>query len=366
MKSVAVLGNYLFRTKKTGIEVWAGEIVRRLLRFPDIGWHLLLDRRLESTAAAVEFPAERVFIGTGTAMAVLRDIRRAVRSNRFDAFFNPSQYTYFARTQRSYACGFDVAWRFYPDYFPASRRIVFEALTRYLCTHCARVFCISKSTRTDLVEHYGLDEDRAVLTYPGYDETLFTAVGQSGDEAALAKFGIRRPYLLHLGTLQRRKNIELLVEVFERLERPDLQLVLAGGRGWGSEDILRRVAESPRARDICVTGYVTDPEKAALYRGAAAFANLSLYEGFGIPIVEAMACGAPVVAARASAFPEIVERDDYLADLGSIGDIVGKTRHVLDADRERLSVFFRSRARAFRWDAAARTIHDCLLGEETG
>ena len=359
-QSIGILANYLFRDKKTGVEVYATEIVSRLLLRPEVDWCLLVDRHLEAQAGA-RFPGVRRLPLTGSlGVDLVWSIPRYAAKGEFRVFFNPTQYTYFGPSQRSAACGFDVAWRYYPSYFPLRQRLIFEGLTRYLCHACEKIFCISKSTIADLVSHFGLAEHKAVLAYPAYDCELYNPSPHDSDADILNALGVRGPYVLHLGTLQRRKNVELLIDVFERLERSDLQLVLAGGPGWGYPEILARIRNSRLSRAILQTGDVTDQQKAALYRNAAVFANLSLYEGFGIPVLEAMACGAPTMVSRASSFPEILDDERFSVDLGVREEIVSKMKALLvdgpSSVRERML----QRAARFSWSQSAGKIFAAL------
>jgi glycosyltransferase involved in cell wall biosynthesis len=150
---------------------------------------------------------------------------------------------------------------------------------RHAAETCDVVFANSRFTAADLVDVLGIDEERIVPAPPGLPDGL----GPDGDAADLGG-----PAILALGTIEPRKNLARLVEAW-RLLADDLGLVLAGGEGWGDRPDLA----DPRIRRL---GYVPDDEIARLYRGAAVYAYPSMFEGFGMPIVEAMACGTPVVA----------------------------------------------------------------------
>ena len=150
---------------------------------------------------------------------------------------------------------------------------------RHAAETCDVVFANSRFTAADLVDVLGIDEERIVPAPPGLPDGL----GPDGDAADLGG-----PAILALGTIEPRKNLARLVEAW-RLVADELGLVLAGGEGWGDRPDLA----DPR---ILRLGYVPDEEIARLYRGAAVYAYPSMFEGFGMPIVEAMACGTPVVA----------------------------------------------------------------------
>jgi len=358
--TIGILANYLFREKKTGIEVYATEIVSRLLRIKEVDWRILVGKSL-LVRAKQEFPSIPSLSLSGyLPKDLLYDIPRYVAGGEFEYFFNPSQYTFRGRHQQSAVCGFDVAWNYYPEYFPLSKRLAFDGLTRYLCRVCPRVICISKSTIRDMVSLYGLDEDKAVLAYPAFDTMLFNPQPREADLGVLAKFGVKGEFVLHLGTLQRRKNVELLIDLFGRLKSNDLQLVLAGGPGWGYKEIVEKVRTSGRSNAIILTGFVSDQEKAALYRNASLYANLSLYEGFGIPILEAMACGAPTLVSKKSSFPEILDSERFSANLERPEEIVAKMEDLIIGGRPAASDILVKKAAQFSWEKTAKTVFATL------
>ena len=178
--------------------------------------------------------------------------------------------------------------------------------------------------------------------------------------AVLARHGLDRPYLLSVGTLEPRKNLPFLVEVFERLRGFDGDLVLAGMKGWNYGPILERVARSPLASRIRHLDYPADTDLPALYAGAAAFVFPSLYEGFGFTPLEAMACGAPAIVSTGGSLPEVCgdgaeivagfEADEWAARVAAVlGD---------SARRAALTARGATNAARFTWDETARKTWD--------
>lgn len=359
-KRIAIFGKYLLREKRTGIEVYAKEIIDRLLAGRGATWKLIMNKR-HKVLAEQKYPGVEVLsVGDRLPKNLICDIPRMVRRGDLDAFFNPSQYTYFGKSQISVGCAFDVAWRFYPQYFPLQRKVAFEALTRYLCSHCRKIICISKSTMRDLVRFYRCPEDKLVLAYPGYDTSMYSPASQPRDAEVLLKYGVRRPYILYLGTLQRRKNVETLVAAFDRMKKRDVQLVLAGAKGWFFEAIAEKIDASPRKKAIQVIGFVEDIDKPAMYRNAAAFVNLSLYEGFGIPVLEAIASGAPAIIANASSFPEIVDNEHFLVDARNANEVAERIDEIVEDGKEKHAEYFAQRVRNFSWNHSAEKVREAL------
>ncbi len=165
----------------------------------------------------------------------------------------------------------------------------------------------SASTRQDLIELLQVPPERVAVLYPGV-EPHFAPQSEARVGHVLAGYGVRRPYILALGTLQPRKNFARLIRAYHLLrQRHDLphQLVIGGGRGWLEEEIHRTIAELGLGASVLLAGYVADEDLPALYSGAEVFAFPSLYEGFGLPVLEAMACGTPVVTGNVSSLPEV-------------------------------------------------------------
>ncbi len=170
----------------------------------------------------------------------------------------------------------------------------------------------------------------------------------------LARLGVDRPYIYFLSTIQPRKNLIRLVEAFEALDDDDLLLVIAGGTGWLSGTIEERINNSPVARRIRRLGYVSDDDVPALYNGAQVFALPSLYEGFGMGVLEAMACGCPVVTSNVSSLPEIAGSAATLVDPTSVTSIRdGLLQAMAPAQRDRLITMGLERANGFNWTRTA-------------
>jgi glycosyltransferase involved in cell wall biosynthesis len=158
------------------------------------------------------------------------------------------------------------------------------------------------------MEYYHIPEHRLRVVYHGYDREQFFPRSPDEIKTAKNKFGLKYKYIIYLGTLQKRKNIVRLIEAYAQLrdERHiEHQLVIAGKRGWLYEDIFETVKQLQLKSNVVFTDYMPVATAAALYSGSEAYILPSLYEGFGMPVIEAMACGAPVIVSSAPPLPEI-------------------------------------------------------------
>ncbi|NLD71706.1 MAG: glycosyltransferase family 4 protein [Chloroflexi bacterium] len=223
------------------------------------------------------------------------------------------------------------------------------------------VLADSESTRRDVIELLGIAEDRVRTLYAGVEERFSRPAEPDAVEAVRRRYGIARPYILGLGTLQPRKNFPALIRAYHALREThgvEHQLVIGGGRGWLDDEIYATIDALGLEGDVLLPGYVDDADLPALYTGAAVFAFPSLYEGFGIPILEAMACGTPVVSADASSLPEVTGDAALLVSPHDVEALAHALWRLLDDGdlRETLVERGRQRVALFRWEAAARTL----------
>jgi len=170
------------------------------------------------------------------------------------------------------------------------------------------VITVSNFSKSEIVRLLAVPESKVHVVHNACSAAFTTAAPAGSDEAVLSGRGIRKPYLLSVGTLEPRKNLRSLLDAFALVRsrgHANLRLVLAGARGWGYDDLLRRVSKPDIAPFVTLTGFLPEHELAALYRQAQALVFPSLYEGFGIPVLEAMACGCPVLAGRVASIPEV-------------------------------------------------------------
>jgi glycosyltransferase involved in cell wall biosynthesis len=196
----------------------------------------------------------------------------------------------------------DMTMTLFPECHTAKKRLLTSTLVPRIARGAHLVLAPSESTRRDVVRLLGLDPQRVrVVPYapgPGFGPV-------TADRERLAAYGLRGPYFLYVGTLEPRKNLARTLRAFATLSSslPDHRFVLVGQRGWNCDDVLREVEAS--AGRALVLGYVSEEDLPQMYAQATALVYPSLYEGFGLPVVEAMACGTPVITSRGSSLEEI-------------------------------------------------------------
>jgi len=255
----------------------------------------------------------------------------------------------------------DVSYRIFPRFFSPRVRFTLELLVGRSVRRAARVIAISQNTKHDLTRFYGIDPGKIVVT-PLAASARFRR--QAADQVAEVRRRLRLParYVLAVGNLQPRKNLGRLLDAFEVIapDYADLALVLVGQSKWGGADIEDRVRGLTARGRIVMAGHVAERDLPAIYAGSDVFCYPSLYEGFGLPVVEAMACGAPTLTGDNSSLPEVAADAALAVDVTSVAAIVRGLRRLLDCPelRTRLIRAGEERARLFTWDMTARRTID--------
>jgi glycosyltransferase involved in cell wall biosynthesis len=256
----------------------------------------------------------------------------------------------------------DLIYRQYPESVPLLNRAFMRWVQPRVARQADRVIVPSRSTAEQVVALLGVRPERVRVVPLGGGRVPGAAPDEPAVARVLAALGCRHPYVLNVGRGYAHKNLPGLVRAFAHLRRlghGDTQLVLAGEQHQASRGVDRLIAELGVAGRVVRTGFVGTTELRALYAGAAAFAFPSLAEGFGLPVLEAMACGAPVVASAASAIPEVVGDAGVLARADDPPAFAEALACVLGDERLRrdLRTRGRDRAREFTWErCAAATI----------
>ena len=254
----------------------------------------------------------------------------------------------------------DLAFKFFPGHFPKKdlRRLNF--FTDHAVRNADKLIAISNSTKNDLLKIYPkLKEEKIKVIYHGYDKDLFHEnISREKIEEIKKRYMLPvSRYMLFVGTIQPRKNIETLLEALEVLRRREeyknLGLVIAGCSGWLAENIVEKIKKTSGA---VMTGKFETEDLPALIAGAEVFVLPSLYEGFGLPVLEAMACGTPVVAADNSSLSEVAGDAGLLFDPNSGQKLADALLEILDDDKLRDSLRKKGleRAKGFSWEKCAR------------
>jgi glycosyltransferase involved in cell wall biosynthesis len=287
-------------------------------------------------------------------------------ANPPDLLFVPSHVLPLLHPRRSVVTVHDLGYLYHPEAHTLSQNLYLRWSTRFNARTATHVLADSQATRRDLVRYYHIPEMKIAVVYPGRDEALAPVADPALLSAVRTRYGLSGPYLLNVGTLHPRKNLVRLVHAFGSLLRDStagarssisgLQLVLAGKKGWLYDEILDQVRQLGLSNRVVLTGYVPDADLPALLSGALAFVFPSLYEGFGLPLLEAMACGTPVICSNAASLPEVAGDAALMVDPTDPEALTGALARLVTDDglrRELVARGFRQ-MQQFSWRRCAQ------------
>ena len=251
----------------------------------------------------------------------------------------------------------DLTFLRYPETLNRSNLRRLRAGLSYSLERSDRILTVSEFSKREIAALLSVPEEKISVVYNAPSLTDDTVPFSSLQE----KYALRRPYLLYVGTIEPRKNLVRLLEAFQQLKSEHgiaHQLVLAGGNGWANGEIYQTARSLPCRDQIIFTGYVSSAEKNTLYANASAFVFPSIYEGFGIPPLEAMHFGCPVICADAASLPEVVGEAAELVDPLDVASIRQGIWRVLSSTEhaQHLVRLGREQVQKFTWDASARRL----------
>lgn len=306
--------------RETGNETYTLNLVRALLALPrevthplDFVLYTTHPARLQAQLAPVHHPRVRQIRPAAAPLRIPFAMPAATRRDRIDLL----HVTYVAPPVGT--CPFvvtvhDISYTRYPQFFSPRDRWMLSTLVPMTMRRAACIITVSNHARREIVDRYGIAPARVAVTYEAAAEQFAPVTDPAQRETVRACYGLPAAaagrYFFALGNLQPRKNMARLVEAFARLRRhgdvDDVHLVIAGKAMWRESEVYAAVEQAQLTDRVHFVGYVADEDLPALYSGALAFVYPSLYEGFGLPPLEAMACGTPVICSNAASLPEVV------------------------------------------------------------
>lgn len=252
----------------------------------------------------------------------------------------------------------DLSWIHYAETQPAARVRELERLMPRTMQTAAHVLVNSEFIRQEVIAHYGITEDRISTVLLGVSGE-FQPRSEAQCASVLQSYGLQYGrYLLAVATLEPRKNLDTLIAAYAQLPdalRQQYPLVIAGMRGWGDSLVSPKLKQMLTRNEVRLTGYVPQQDLPLLYAGARAFVYPSLYEGFGLPPLEAMACAVPVIVSNRASLPEVVGDAGILVEAMDDADIARQMRSVIEDDglHARLAQQGLQRAQTFSWNQCA-------------
>ncbi len=310
------------KPEKTGVEWYAWHLIRELKKLTKgdkNSWVLYTREPLKGDLAHLpenwyevraKWPPRRMWTQVRMSWEMWR--------RPCDVLFVPAHVLPPIRPERSVVTIHDVGFRRMPHLYKQADKRYHEMTTRNIVKTSARIITVSAFSGQEIANLYKADPSRIAITHLGIDHTIYKPFDDSSAvEEALRKYHIPKPYFFYIGRLERKKNIVNLVKAFDAFKvhrglGDPANLVLAGKPGYMYSEIKKQIQASPYKDQIIELGYVPEDDVPALLNGASAYLQVTWYEGFGIPPIQAMACGTPVIAADNTSMPEVIGRENAL------------------------------------------------------
>jgi glycosyltransferase involved in cell wall biosynthesis len=288
----------------------------------------------------------------------MRDVATVLPAEGVDVLFSPVQEAPLVGRVPTVVVMHDLTALKYPEAYGRLTVAQTRWLVPQMLRRAAAVVAVSQNTKQDLVETFGLSAERISVIGEGCDRAVFRPRSRDEQLAAMARHGVSGRYLLYAGTFSRHKNLGLVALALAQLPRhADLSLVLVGRKDAGAfEEFQVLVRDIGLGARVVTPGYVSRDELASLMSGAAAFVYPSRYEGFGLAPLEAMACGAPVVASNVASLPEVVGVGGFLVKSNEVDAWTAALDEALTTSRVEVERAAVAQAGRFDWAAAANDI----------
>ncbi len=282
-------------------------------------------------------------------------LKKGFAQNDEWVWFSPNlNFTSLSRHVKHILTIHDLSFEFFPEYFTFKQRLWHKFLNpKKQCQRADIILTPSENTRRDIVNGYQLPDSKIQVLRPG----ISVERGTGNGEQVKQKYNLPEKYILFLGTLEPRKNVESVIEAYKRLTPPypplqgegkgGVSLVIAGGSCWKNKKLMKMIAETEGVRYL---GYVSEEDKPVLYQSASLFVFPSFYEGFGLPVLEAMAAGVPVITSNCSSLPEVVGEAGYLVNPHNVLEIAEAMKAVLLNEELSSILVSRGNERAKKFD----------------
>ncbi len=382
-------GSRAFQEGRTGTENYSYQLLKALAEIDQKNTYRVYLRSQTITDAIVQvidgFPGNfqfkkvtwpRLWTQGGLAMQTFKD--------KLDVLFVPAHTLPVARKPglKAVITVHDLGSEYLPSMHQVKQRVYLGFMQKYQLQTATKIIAVSNATKEDLVKRIGIDPEQVSVVYEGFDRKLFKSVKGDLLVDSLNHYNLKpKTYYLFVGTVQPRKNLESLIKAFYSViprtkyegffmvgedsllvvQNDNLKLVIVGQKGWMSDEIYKLPKKLGIEDRVKFLGYVPEKDLPALYSGAIALTFPSLFEGFGLPILEAQASGCPVLTSSVSSMPEVAGKGAIFVNPYSVDDIVKGIAEIVDEDTKRgvIKAGFENIKR-FSWEKCARETRKVL------
>jgi glycosyltransferase involved in cell wall biosynthesis len=291
-------------------------------------------------------------------------VRKHVIKQKPNVFFSPDGFIPLGMRIPKVSMVHDVAYLRYPEHLqPRIRSFYKKWMPRYLA-YTDHIITVSEFSKSEIISGYNIPADKISVVYNGITDS-YKPASEEQKKKTRDRYTNGKPYFVYLGAIHPRKNILTLVKAFEQFKSSyisDHQLVLAGRPSWHTEEVFKAIGQSQWKNSIHLPGYIPTSDATTLVGSADAMIYPSLYEGFGLPLVEAMACGVSVICSNVSSLPEVAGNAALLFEPQDIGQLAHHMKSIAEEEslRKELISLGHERSKFFSWDKAADQVYEIL------
>ncbi len=354
----------------TGTETYSRELIRALLRIDRENTYRLYTR--QPVPRDFFFPLSDSAIRNPQSAIIPIPFPRAWTHARLsyemlmcppDVLWVPAHVLPLVHPHRAIVTVHDLGQFYFPEAYPLATRLYHFWSTRWNARAASHILADSQATKDDLIRFCRVAPEKISVVYPAYDAATYQPVRDAARiQAVREKYRVGKDYIIAIGTIHPRKNYARLIKAISDFGLRIADLVIVGQRGWLYESIFRRVRELGLESHVLFLDYVAQADMPALLSGARAFVFPSLHEGFGLPILEAQACGVPVICSNTSSLPEAAGQGALLVDPRDVEGIASAIARVLGDDALRAELIARGfeNVKRFAWEGSARRVREVL------
>lgn len=293
-----------------------------------------------------------------------RSVPKALKAIKPDLFFSTDGFLSLRATTRTLLVMHDLAFEHYPENVKRSAARYYRKYCPLYAQHADHIIAVSEFTKQDIVARYNVPAEKISVVYNGVND-LFKPVDAETKDQVKAQFAEGADYFLFVSALQPRKNLPRLLEAFDLFQRQSnarMKLLVAGAHTWAQNEIAQKLRVMQFSDDVIFLGHLSQQQLAHVTAGALALAYVSLFEGFGIPIAEALNTDTPVITSQTSSMPEVAGEAAVLVDPLSVNSIAEALHTVAASEelRQRLITLGRTQREKFSWDASAQQVWEII------
>ena len=360
---IAVVTRMLRKEKLEGFGVFTHEILSRLVKaHPEHEFLFLFDRKYDDTFLYAENVKPYILFPRASHPRLLVFwyqflLRRFLKRHKPHLLISPDGGIPLKTNVKTLSVIHDLNFEHFPEDLPKGVRDYYRFYYRRISTLATRLITVSEYSKGDLQKTYGVNPDKIDVVYNGVGKQ-FRVLDENEKAKVRAEYSSSMPYFLFVGSIHRRKNLPNMMKAFTEFRKSggaEMKFIIAGAKRWWNDEMEDAYQQSPFRSDIILTGRIDNSELPSLTGAAFALLFASRFEGFGIPIIEAMKCGVPVITATNSSMPEVAGDAALLVDADSVTEIAGALKKLVqdDALRNDLSMKGIKRAEKFSWDESA-------------